>query len=724
MPEPTRFHPLITPARLKKRAMVYLRQSTIAQTIENWGSTAVQLSQIELLEEYGWERELIDVIDADLGRSGATTVGRTGWQEMLAKVATNEFGAISCFNVSRLARSVYNFEELRIMCRHHGVIMVLDGRPCDPNNPGDTVLIQVLAALAQHDNGARAEDLRRARREKAARGKVVSSLPTGWIKGADDSWEFDPEAKPVIDLVYARLRIARSLREAVRTLRAEGVKLPVREGGELNWKAPNVERLRQYVLNETYTGVYTYGRTEMRPNPADPHAKNVQMPVTEDRWVRVEGRLPRYVAAEEQSALREKFAGNGFNNRHRPGRGLALCQGLLRCSQCGYTLTVADPRNGYLKHYYQCTSRAATQAVKSCLSFRGREIDAAIQRLVLSCLESPPAEMLREALAQARADEAAQAEHRQAEYARLRHVELRAHSRWTATSEEYDRVRDFATRQYQEAIKAREQFERTMAEQPVSSVDTSEEEIAELCAVAADVPSLWFHPAVTNQDRKEIVRCLIRCIVVTRTAEDIDFVVTWVSGAETRIRLLRRAGLYRLIRELHEAGNSVPSIKELLSVERPDSGQCWNLTAGALYQILRKLDLSPNPVGRQQATTAIDAARRLYDDGHTYEEIKKELRDAGMTNAWGKPVEMGALSSWLGGRRRELEMRHREALLDADMRRLSNRQIAEEFNKRRIPRVGGREWTEDAVRQRKAHLKRRYARETDADAPARRMGRA
>src|SRR5271167_2415217 len=98
--------------------------------------------------------------------STASTDHRSGWQEMLRRVATGLYSAVFTFNVSRLSREMRDFEELRVLAKIYDVVLVIDGRPADPRDPNDTVLLQVQAALAQHDNHSRAQALSRARREK------------------------------------------------------------------------------------------------------------------------------------------------------------------------------------------------------------------------------------------------------------------------------------------------------------------------------------------------------------------------------------------------------------------------------------------------------------------------------------------------------------------------------------------------------------------------------
>jgi len=97
-------HSLITPYHLRRQAVVYCRQSTEQQLVKNSGSTEFQRSLAAVARDYGWEDSQIITIDEDLGRSGSTTQGRTGWERLQGMIEANQVGAVFVANISRLAR--------------------------------------------------------------------------------------------------------------------------------------------------------------------------------------------------------------------------------------------------------------------------------------------------------------------------------------------------------------------------------------------------------------------------------------------------------------------------------------------------------------------------------------------------------------------------------------------------------------------------------------------
>jgi DNA invertase Pin-like site-specific DNA recombinase len=67
---------MITDAHRRRRAVVYVRQSTPARLERNPESPATQYALPERAIELGWPAAAVTVVDEDLGRSGAATHGR------------------------------------------------------------------------------------------------------------------------------------------------------------------------------------------------------------------------------------------------------------------------------------------------------------------------------------------------------------------------------------------------------------------------------------------------------------------------------------------------------------------------------------------------------------------------------------------------------------------------------------------------------------------------
>jgi DNA invertase Pin-like site-specific DNA recombinase len=64
---------------LSRKAIIYIRQSTLQQVHRHQESTRLQYGLVDRAILLGWSRSDIEVIDDDLGCSGATIVGRHGF---------------------------------------------------------------------------------------------------------------------------------------------------------------------------------------------------------------------------------------------------------------------------------------------------------------------------------------------------------------------------------------------------------------------------------------------------------------------------------------------------------------------------------------------------------------------------------------------------------------------------------------------------------------------
>ena len=96
-----------------RQAVIYLRQSSMAQVREHTESTTRQYGLAEEAVRLGWARPDVLVIDTDLGVSGRFGVARAGFTELVSRVCSGQVGAIFGIEISRLARS--NAEVARLM---------------------------------------------------------------------------------------------------------------------------------------------------------------------------------------------------------------------------------------------------------------------------------------------------------------------------------------------------------------------------------------------------------------------------------------------------------------------------------------------------------------------------------------------------------------------------------------------------------------------------------
>jgi len=91
---------LLPAAVLKRKAVVYIRQSTLGQVQNDLESRSRQYELVDVARRRGFT--VVEVIDDDLGRSASGTVARP--ERLVAWLCAGEVGAVLCFDASRLAR--------------------------------------------------------------------------------------------------------------------------------------------------------------------------------------------------------------------------------------------------------------------------------------------------------------------------------------------------------------------------------------------------------------------------------------------------------------------------------------------------------------------------------------------------------------------------------------------------------------------------------------------
>ena len=137
----------ITPAHLERLAIVYVRQSSPKQVLENRESTARQYAFAEQAVALGWPRSQVCVIDDDLGKSGQSIEGRPGFQRLLAEVALDRVGLVLGLEMSRLARSCKDWHQLLELCARFRVLLGDADGVYDPTEYADRLMLGLTSSI-------------------------------------------------------------------------------------------------------------------------------------------------------------------------------------------------------------------------------------------------------------------------------------------------------------------------------------------------------------------------------------------------------------------------------------------------------------------------------------------------------------------------------------------------------------------------------------------------
>src|SRR3954452_9794349 len=122
-----------SPRHRDRQAVVYVRQSSLRQIEQNRESTRLQYGLAYRASRLRLPREQTVIIDEDLGRSGASSSDRPGFQRLVAEVGLGHVGLVLGIEVSRLARSCRDWHQLLEMCALFDTLIGDTDGICDPS---------------------------------------------------------------------------------------------------------------------------------------------------------------------------------------------------------------------------------------------------------------------------------------------------------------------------------------------------------------------------------------------------------------------------------------------------------------------------------------------------------------------------------------------------------------------------------------------------------------
>src|ERR1700688_3075450 len=183
----------ITTGHLKKRAYLYIRQSTLRQVFENTESTQRQYALRQRAVALGWPAERIEIIDCDQGQSGATTTEREGFQKLVAEVGLGKAGIVMGLEVSRLARNCADWHRLLEICALSGTLILDEDGLYDPAHFNDRLLLGLKGTMSEAELHVLKARLRGGILSKAQRGELKMPPPTGFVYDASGRVGLDPD---------------------------------------------------------------------------------------------------------------------------------------------------------------------------------------------------------------------------------------------------------------------------------------------------------------------------------------------------------------------------------------------------------------------------------------------------------------------------------------------------------------------------------------------------
>jgi len=631
----------VQPTHLQRQAVVYLRQSSPKQVMQNKESALNQKALRGRLLELGWKAGQIAIIDEDQGHSAKSASGRDGFQKLVADVSLRKLGIIMGYEASRLSRNSADWHRLLELCALFDTLIGDSDGIYNARDFNDRLLLGLKGTMSEAELHSLRLRLDAGRLSKAKRGELVHHLPTGYVRDRDGAVRFDHDAsvQDRLRLVFSKFEELGSAQKVLGHLVKHQLKLPRRQtsglyAGDVLWKEPSIAALYSILKNPAYAGAFAYGRRIADPTrqiPGRPSTGRIRQP--QSQWlVLLMNIYPAYITWDQHQQIQAKIAENRQTMADRLTRklgirgGAALLTGLVRCGRCGRAMAVQYKDNRF---QYICNAARAKYGKPSCQYLSGAMIDQAVLAEFFQALDPAQIDALqRVALMQAEHNKNL-LHHMRQETARLEYAAKLAERQYNCVDPENRLIAATLEKKWENALGELEQAKARLADMsaqaptPVAIPKKLQEAFAD---VGHRLPDVW--PCLSVEARKQLLRTLVAQVNLRRESNGhVNVRIVWRGDlvTETDVRLpihsLRRYGaeksIISRIRELAEEGNGDTDIAAQLNLEghHPCRGQSFTATIVIKMRCRNGIRL---PTARARAGGIAD--------GYTVREIARAIR--------------------------------------------------------------------------------------------------
>ncbi len=602
---------------LRRRAVVYVRQSSQSQVQTNLESKRRQYDLVEVARQHGFHD--VEVIDDDLGRSASGTVARPGFDRLVAWLCAGDVGAVLCFDASRLARNGRDWHHLLELC---GLVeaRVIDMEGVyDPCRPNDRLLLGMKGSISEFELGVMRARLLDAARLKARRGELRIPVPFGYTWHRDVGLGLDPDLRmqEVVHLVFARFRECGSARQVLLQMKAEGAHFPRPSDGKrmtaLEWCPVRYRNVISVLKNPFYAGAYAYGKTEKRTAIVDGHARKTYghgKPF--GQWeVMLQDHHEGYIDWAEYERNQALLAANAYGKAggSKSGRGgRALLAGLLTCARCGRRLAVAYAGKAPGRPVYRCDRPNLMLGLPRCLGFGGTRIDAAVGAELVRAVEPMAVEAALQAERMHMESQKERSRITELELQQARYEAALAERRYAACDPDNRLIAAQLEKNWEATLR---RVEACQARLDAGLVPDPAAAAPDFAGLAADLSAAWTAPGTSMRARQRLVRALIVDIVadVDEAAREVILVIHWKGGQHSQLRVKKPA--------TGEHGCGTP--EAALAVMRSMAGR-WDD-----QHIAASLNRMGLQTGQRKSWTAkrVGSLRRVHDI-HAYRSAEKD----------------------------------------------------------------------------------------------------
>jgi DNA invertase Pin-like site-specific DNA recombinase len=538
---------------LIRKAFLYIRQSTLRQVHENTESTKRQYAIRERLISMGWDESRLEVIDSDLGQSGADSDGRKGFQYLVSEVSLGRAGVIAGIEVSRLSRSSSDWNKLlQIAALSDTIIMDEDGI-YNVNDFNDRLLLGLKGTLSEAELHYLKSRMRGGLLNKAKRGELVRPLATGYVYDDNEQIIKDPDAQvqEAITQLFNSFKRIGSAGGVVREHTEQGLLFPNRQcngfnPGDVLWGKLTLSRAAQIIKNPLYAGIYVYGKQQIQYT-ADGRKKKTVPKEQYHAWL--PNSHPAYIseAQFDENCLRlseNSPPRSDFDHSGAVREGPGLLQGIALCGVCGKKMNVnysgRNPNGTYQPMYVCNYGRRQYCTGSKCQNVVGGNIDLTIGELLLETINPltvDAAVSIQREMAERR-EEIIRLYGQQLE--RVRYEMDLAKRRYLRVDPDNRLVAAELERDWNQKVAEHESAKMAYDQKCEAEVRAVDEELElTLRQLVSDFPKIWSDPHTSNKEKKRIARLVLEDVTITADSSNIVLGIRFKGGATKVIEILK-----------------------------------------------------------------------------------------------------------------------------------------------------------------------------------------
>ena len=537
---------LVTPQHLANTAIIYVRQSSPHQALNNQESLELQYALHQKALDLGWTTDHIDTIDADLGLTGSSAEHREGFKEILTRVALGQVGIILSYDVTRLSRNCSDWYPLLDLCGYKNCLIGDRDGIYDPSTTNGRLLLGLKGQLAEIELSTIRGRMTAGLLNKAKRGDLALTLPVGFIRNKINQVQKDPnlEIQQRIQLIFDTFLQVKTANKTLHYLNQHNLKIPRYDTfRELAWRQPTISAITSTLKNPAYAGAFVYGRRRVVQKSLLKTDKKLQnVPQHEWKFV-VKDKYPSYINWETfeqiQAMLKDNYAEYDRNKtRGVPRPGEALLHGIVYCGECGRKMVIQYK----IGTYYICNGLRQQYGTSLCQRIAGNPIDREVVQHFFQALSPLELDAYTQVIALHSESDVSVKKAQQQQLERLRYQAKLAERQFNQVDPDNRLVASELEKRWEQALselkQAEDSFMVTCAQKKPAPY-LSEELKSMFMNIGKHLPDLWQQEKTISQPQKKaFLRSLIDKVVIHRSAPDnAQLRIVWKGGATTTIHI-------------------------------------------------------------------------------------------------------------------------------------------------------------------------------------------